>query len=72
MNTKMDEYIDSIKEWDIIDYFGNDYTVTEPNEYGALLIPTWEGNEETQQEESMLVTWGNIVDQTLDDEVSNF
>ena len=70
-NTKLDDYIDSLKEWDIIDYYGHDYTLKNPTPHEVTLVPTWANTKEEEQEETMVVSWGDVADQILDNEIKN-
>ena len=71
MNNGMDNYIDSLQDWSKIDYYGNNYELTNSDWYNTTLVPTWDCTEEEKQEETIKVTWSDIAEQTLDNELIN-
>ena len=66
--TKLDQHIDSLKAWDIINYYWYDYEITYADWYNATISPAWATTQEEREEETMQVTWSDIAEQLLDNE----
>ena len=69
-NTNLDNYIDSLKDWDVVNYYWFDYKLGNSTPHETTLTPLWATTPEEEQEETIKVTWWDIADQLLDDEIN--